>query len=67
LNKKKNHLPLDKRLLMLYICREFDAGKLLFSKYSKVNKIKALALERSSASLKKLNELLIKIYQKWKI
>jgi hypothetical protein len=37
----------------MYIRRGFDAGKFLFSKYSKVSKIKALALEKSSASLKK--------------
>ena len=40
----------------MYIRREFDAGKFLFSKYSKVSKIKTLALEKSSASLVMVND-----------
>jgi hypothetical protein len=60
---KKNVAPLDKRTFIIYIRREFDAGKFLFSKYSKVSKIKALALEKSSASLNQLNQTLIKFYK----
>jgi len=46
-------VSLDKRPFIMYIRRAIDAGKFLFSKYSKVIKIKTLALEKSSASLKK--------------